>query len=338
MTEIDRRTLGARAFLFAAALAVPSLALPHTAFALGPKPSPLEKPATITVAYGKFSFAAPLLYVPEILKEMNIEMKGVEFQRYADTRTAISSKQADIGMTGGTLLVQALAGGNEDLIALMGVAGEKIYPVVRDGVKIESWSDLKGKKIAAAVGGNVWTQWVAKLVEEKIPYGDLQVSGIQGGGQNFNIALKRGDIDVAILWSPFNAMPIVEGYAYWPKALEFGMSQPVGGEQGIWTVHKDVLKEKRDLIERFLWAYKAAEARVAKDEATKAEAIEKFTGVKPEVAKAVAELTVYGAQATPKSLEAMAKLMAQQGIVNKDVSAMIPAHFDTSLAAKASGN
>ncbi|QRG06060.1 ABC transporter substrate-binding protein [Xanthobacter dioxanivorans] len=338
MTEIDRRTIGMRALLFAAALAVPGAVLPGAALALEPRPAPLKEPATITVAFGKFSFAAPLLYVPEILKEMNIEMKGVEFQRYADTRTAIATKQADIGMTGGTLLVQSLAGGNTDLIALMGVAGEKIYPVVREGVKIDTWADLKGKKIAAAVGGNVWTQWVAKLVEEKIAYGDLQVSGIQGGGQNFNIALKRGDIDVAILWSPFNAMPIVEGYAYWPKALEFGMSQPVGGEQGIWTTHKDVLKEKRDLIERFLWAYKAAEARIAKSEATKADAIEKFTGVKPEVAKAVAELTVYGAQATPASLEAMAKLMAQQGIVNKDVSAMIPGAFDTSLAKKVSGD
>ena len=335
MTKMNRRTVGALAL--ASVLALPGALLPGAALALEPKPAPLDKPATITVAYGKFAFAAPLLYVPDILKEMNIEMKGVEFQRYADTRTAIASKQADIGMTGGTLLVQSLAGGNGDLIALMGVAGEKIYPVVRNGVKVETWADLKGKKIAAAVGGNVWTQWVAKLVEEKIPYGDLQVTGVQGGGQNFNIALKRGDVDVAILWSPFDAMPIVDGYAYWPKAMEFGMSQPVGGEQGIWTTHKDVLKEKKDILERFLWAYKAAEEKVAKSEATKAEAIQQFTGVTPEVAKTVAELTIFGGQATPKSLQAMAKLMAQLGIVNKDVSDEIPAHFDTSLADKVAG-
>ena len=328
---LARQTLG---FLAVTGLTV---SIATEALALGPKPEPLKEKTEIKVAFGKFGFVAPLLYVPEILKSMNIEYKGIEFQRYADTRSAISSKAADVGLTGGTLLVQALSTGNENLIALMGVAGETIYPVVRNGVKVEKWDDLKGKHIGAGVGGNVWTQWVAKVIKVGLPYGDLKVTGIQGGGQNYNIALKRGDIDVAILWSPFNTMPVVDGYAYWAKGLEFGLSQPVGGEQGIWMSHKDVLAEKKALIERFLWAYKAAEQRINKDNATKAEAIHRFTGIKMEVAKELAKLTTFGQDVTVDKLKAMAKLMADQGIVKKDVSAMIPAHFDTEFAKKAIG-
>ncbi len=301
---------------------------------LAPKPAPLSTRETIKVAFLKTGFVAPLLYVPEILQSMNIEFVGIEMQRYADTRTAISTKEADVGQTGATLLVQALASGNDTIMALMGVASEIIYPVVRNDVKVEKWDDLKGKKIAAAIGGNVWTEWVAKLVEVGLPYGELQVVGIQGGGQNYTIALRRGDIEVAILWSPFNAMPVVEGYAYWPKELEFGVSQKIGGEQGIWITHKELLASKRPLLERFLWAYKAAEQRVAQSEASKAEAIQQWTGIAPEIAKEVAKLTTYGEDVTVAKLQAMAKLMADQGIVRKDVSDVIGKHFDRELVAK----
>jgi ABC-type nitrate/sulfonate/bicarbonate transport system substrate-binding protein len=301
---------------------------------LAPKPAPLSTRETIKVAFLKTGFVAPLLYVPEILQSMNVELVPIEMQRYADTRTAISTKEADVGQTGATLLVQALASGNDTIMALMGVASEIIYPVVRNDVKVEKWDDLKGKKIAAAIGGNVWTEWVAKLVEVGLPYGELQVVGIQGGGQNFTIALRRGDVDVAILWSPFNSMPVVEGYAYWPKQLEFGVSQKIGGEQGIWMTHKDLLASKRPLLERFLWAYKAAEQRVAKSEASKAEAIQQWTGIAPEVAREVAKLTTYGEDVTAQKLEAMAKLMADQGIVRKDVSDVIAKHLDRELVGR----
>ena len=301
---------------------------------LAPKPEPLSARETVKVAFLKTGFVAPLLYVPESLQSMNIEFVGIEMQRYADTRTAISTKEADVGQTGATLLVQALATGNDTIMALMGVASEIIYPVVRNGVKVQKWEDLKGKKIAAAIGGNVWTEWVAKLVEIGLPYGELQVLGIQGGGQNYTIALRRGDIEVAILWSPFNAMPVVEGYAYWPKELEFGVSQSIGGEQGIWMTHKDLLASKRPLLERFLWAYKAAEQRVAKSESSKAEAVQQWTGIAPEVAREVAKLTTYGEDVTVAKLQAMAKLMADQGIVRKNVRDIIGKHFDRELVTK----
>jgi len=296
-----------------------------------PRPEPLKTKETIRVAFGKFGFAAPLLYVPELLKKMNIEYVGIEFQRFADTRTSILTKEADVGLTGGTLLVQSLASGNSNLIALMGVAGETLYPVVRNGVTVEKWADLKGKKIAAAVGGNTWTQWVAKLVEEGIPYGDLEVVGVQGGGQNYNLSLRRGDIDVAIVWSPFNSMPIVDGYGYWPKALEYGMAQSVGGEQGIWMTHKDNMSSKKELLERFLWAYKTAEMKINQSEASKAEAIQQFTGIAPDVAKQAAVLTHFGEDVTVAKLKSMAKLMATQGIVRKDVSDEIDSSFDRTM-------
>lgn len=335
IVRLKVRAVAAKALAFASSAVMAGVILAAMpAHAMSPKPAPLAEKQTLKVAFLKTGFVSPLLHVPELLKELNIEYSGIEFQRYADTRSAITTKEADIGLTGGTLLIQALASGNEDLIALMGVAGEDIYPVVRDGVKVEKWEDLIGLKIGAGVGGNVWTQWVAKIIEVGLPYNKLNVTGIQGGGQNYNIALRRGDIDVAILWSPFNTMPVVDGYAYWPKALEFGMSQPVGGEQGIWMVQKDLLVQKKELIERFLWAYKAAEEKVKASNATKAAAIQNFTGVKPEVAKALAEVTHFGADATPTKLKAMAKLMADQGIVKKDVSDMIDAHFDTTLADK----
>lgn len=128
-------------------------------------PEPLAEKQTIKVAYGKFGFVSPLAGIQSYLDQMNIAYEGVEFQRYADTRTAISSKEVDIGLTGGALLVSALDSGNTSLVALSGVAGETIYPVVRNGVEVNDWQELVGLKIGAGVGGNVWLQWAAKLIE-----------------------------------------------------------------------------------------------------------------------------------------------------------------------------
>ena len=75
--------------------------------------------------------------------------------------------------------------------------------VIRKGVTVQKWSDLSGKRVGIAPGSTVWFQFAAMLDEVGVPYNSLIPVNIQGGGTSFHIALRRGDIDVAIIWEPF---------------------------------------------------------------------------------------------------------------------------------------
>jgi sulfonate transport system substrate-binding protein len=81
----------------------------------------------------------------------------------------------------------------------MGVGSSPKYVVGRTGVKLDRWTDLTGKRIAIAPGSAVWFQFAATLLEQGIPYTSFEAVNVQGGGANFDQALKESDDPRCIL-------------------------------------------------------------------------------------------------------------------------------------------
>jgi ABC-type nitrate/sulfonate/bicarbonate transport system substrate-binding protein len=207
-----------------------------------------------------------------------------------------------------------------------------LYPDVRNGVTLNSWQDLKGKKVAVGVGGAVWTTFVSKLREAGVDYNDLKAVGIQGSGRNFILALQRGDVDVSISWSPFTEASAVEKAGSIAENLEFGSTQELGSDQGMWTTTRSELASHRDVIERFLWAYAKAEEITNLDGATKLKTIEEFSGQSPEVAALTAKWTRFGSATSLEQMQKMSKLLFELGLIPSDVTDKIKGHYDTSIA------
>ena len=97
----------------------------------------------------------------------------------------------DIATVGPADLAIALSQGSTNVMGLMGVGGSPKYVIGRNGVKLDSWDDIKGKKIAIAPGSAVWFQFAATLIEKGIPTTATAVN-IQGGGANFDQVEGRG--------------------------------------------------------------------------------------------------------------------------------------------------
>ncbi len=138
--------------------------------------------------------------------------------------------------------------------------------VVRNGVTVEKWEDLKGKRIGIAPGSSTWFQFTGKMKDLDIPFDSFTSVNIQGAGSNFLIALKRGDIDVALTWEPFESEPIVEGYGYWPK-LDYSDSVSVGGETGLIACTKAFIAANSDAVRLLLWAFLKSEGNLRNDKA-----------------------------------------------------------------------
>ena len=305
------------------------------ALAVGPEPKPLSPPAQITIGYQKVGHLAPIVQLPEQLKKLGVETKMVEFVRYADARTALLAGSLDVASIGPADLAIALSQGSTSAIGLMGVGSSPKYVIGRVGVKLDSWDDLKGKKVAIAPGSAVWFQFAATLVEKGIPYNSFQAVNIQGGGANFNQALKKGEIDAIITWEPFESTPVMEGYGFFAKNLEYSQSKAVGAELGIIAASKDALDKKRGAVERFVWAYLNAQEEMAKSPEKFAAAYAQFTGIDPKVSAEASKVIKLGEVVSVDQIKRQAKAFADLGVIQKDVSGEIEKFWDGSLVAQA---
>ncbi len=126
-------------------------------------------PVTLTVGYQKVAHLAPMILLADALKAQGVEIKLVEFARYADARTALLAGSLDVASVGPADLAVALANGSNSMVGIMGVGSSPKYVIAGKGKTFDKWDDIKGKKIAIAPGSAVWFQFAATLVEKGIP-------------------------------------------------------------------------------------------------------------------------------------------------------------------------
>jgi sulfonate transport system substrate-binding protein len=302
-----------------------------TAAEIGARPAPLEKPVTLRLGLFKGAYTVAFEDVPALLEGSNLKLEISNFVRYADARTALANGSLDVAtISPGDLLV-ALSQGVTSIVGLTGVATSTRYFVVRNGIEIKDWSDLVGKKIGIAPGSSSWFQFTAKLMDVGLPYSKLTTANIQGAGSNFLIALKRGDIDVALTWEPFESEPIIEGYGYWPKALDYSDSKAVGNDTGAIAASRTFLKEQREAVRLLLWAFLKSESQLKADPKRYEMVIQKYTGATPAVAEQIAAKIKLGGSLDVSQLERYAKTFHAVGALPKDVSGEVANAFDPSL-------
>ncbi len=290
---------------------------------------------TLTVGYQKVAHLAPVILIADDLKKAGIDVKMVEFARYADARTALLAGSLDVGSVGPADLAIALANGSTSMIGIMGIGSSPKYVIGRTGTKFDSWDDIKGKKIAIAPGSAVWFQFAATLIEKNIPYNSFSAINIQGGGANFNQALEKGEVDAIVTWEPFESIPVMKGYGFFAKNLDYSVSKAVGAELGMLVANKDAVASKRPAIEAFVKAYVAKMKELGASKDKFGAGIAQLTGLDAVVSAKIAETINLGPVITPDQIKRQAKAFNDLGVIPKDVSGEIDKFWDGSYLEKA---
>jgi sulfonate transport system substrate-binding protein len=290
---------------------------------------------TLTVGYQKVAHLAPVILIADDLKKAGVDVKMVEFARYADARTALLAGSLDVGSVGPADLAIALANGSTSMIGIMGIGSSPKYVIGRTGTKFDSWDDIKGKKIAIAPGSAVWFQFAATLIEKNIPYNSFSAINIQGGGANFNQALEKGEVDAIVTWEPFESIPVMKGYGFFAKNLDYSVSKAVGAELGMLVANKDAVASKRPAIEAFVKAYVAKMKELGASKEKFGAGIAQLTGLDPVVSGKIAETINLGPVITPDQIKRQAKAFTDLGVIPKDVSGEIDKYWDASYLEKA---
>lgn len=321
---ITRRTLLAASATLAAASA-------HA------QPAALSPPVKLTVGQVKVPHVAPFHFLPAECAKLGVELEMVNFVRYADVRTALASGSIEVGAIGPADVPIAVSQGLRGIVGLFGVGTSAKHPIVRNGVTLDTWQDLIGKKVGIAPGSAVWFQFAATLVEAGVPYNRLNVVNIQGGGQPFVQALQRADIDLFIGWEPFESMAIAQGLAFRQTKLDYSKSRAVGAELGMVGATRSAIEGKREALRRFTWAYLKVQNDISSSKEKLAEAIAAWTGLPADVAKNVAADMTLAQVLTLEQIQAQAKTFHELGVIQRDVSAEMGQFFDQSILQAARG-
>ena len=274
---------------------------------------------------------APITLIEDDLKKQGVEIKLIEFARYADARTALQAGSLELASIGPADLAITLANGSTGTIGIMGIGSSPKYVIGRKGVKLDSWDDIKGKKIAIAPGSAVWFQYAATLVEKGIPYNSFNAVNIQGGGANFNQALEKGEVDAIVTWEPFESIPVMKGYGFFAKNLDYSASKAVGAELGMLAASKAAVDGKREAIQRFVTAYFRKMKELEASREAFGTAIAKLTGLDEAVSAEIAKVINLGPVITPAQIKAQSKAFNDLGVIPKDVSGEIEKYWDTSF-------
>jgi len=318
------------AFLFVAA------AIPAAALAQADLRAPL--PAPVKVKQGMLNVPAlsPLWLLPEYAAKYNIQMETVMFQRFADARTALSTGDIQITAFGPQDISLALGQGTKTMVGVAGVGSGNDCLIVRKGEDLKDWKAVSDKRVGVGAGSISWLKFAATAQENGLEYGKLRIVNIVGGGGNYLKALQNKEIDMAVVWQPFCAQAILDGFGAYPT-IDHNRSKAVGGLISVLAVNRGFMEQNRDAVQRLVVAYvdvleyaKANPARWAKIYSEKA-------GLPENVAAESIRITTLDATLPLESIKRISKFLSDDGVITRDVSGEVSQHYTYDFLSRATG-
>src|SRR6185436_4834252 len=194
---------------------------------------------------------SPLWLLPEEAKKHGIDIEMVMFQRFADARTALASGDIQITAFGPQDISLGLGAGAKSMVGVAGVGSGNDCLIVRKGEDIKNWKEVADKRIGIGAGSISWLKFAASVQENGLQYNKLK---IVGGGSNYLKALQGKEIDLAVVWHPFCAQAIVDGFGAYPT-LDHNRSKTVGGLISVLAVNRPFMEKNRDAVQKLVNSY-----------------------------------------------------------------------------------
>ena len=323
-------TLALLAVLSAAASAAPAAAQSD------PSRTRLAAPVKVKQGMANVPALSPLWLLPEEAAKYNVQVEQVIFQRFADERTALAAGDLDIAAFGPQDIILGLGQGAKSMVGVAGVGSGNDCLLVRKGEDVKDWGGIAPKRIGIGAGSISWLKFAAAVQENGLDYGKLRIVNIMGGGGNYLKSLQGKEIDLAVVWHPFCAQGITEGWAQYPT-ITHNATKTVGGLIAILALNRGFMDKQREAAQRLVSAYvdvvKIAQAdpqRFAKIYAEKA-------GLPDSVTAEAIRYTRFDVALPLESIKGIAKFLFDNGVIARDVSGEVAQYHTYEFLARATG-
>ncbi len=224
--------------------------------------------------------------------------------------------------------------GNIKVLAGVYLGGQNL--IVHKGVTVNSWKDLAGKKIGVAPGTFARILFILTAQENGVDISQLNLINVTAVGTAELQALKNGDLDGLVLFSPVVDRPVVDGYAYYPSCCDISSTKTYDGRNQILAGSTEFLKDRKTVVS-FLKAYVEAETYYAQNRDKAIDVITQFTGVGKEVVDEALKHSRLEPRVDIPTAVAIAKVGPLFGFTKTDQSDRVSSIFDLSYLSEATG-
>jgi sulfonate transport system substrate-binding protein len=295
-------------------------------------------PAPVKVKQGMLNVPAlsPLYLLPEYAKKYNIDIEMVMFQRFADARTALASGDIQLTAFGPQDISLGLGQGTKTMVGVAGVGSGNDCMVVRKGEDIRDWKSVPGRTVGVGAGSISWLKFAASAQENGLDYGKLKIVNIVGGGGNYLKALQAKEIDMAVVWQPFCAQAIVDGFGAYPT-IDHNRSKAVGGLISVLAVNRPFMEKNRDAVQRLVIAYVDVLTFARGNKERWAKIYAERAALPDPVAVESIRITQLDAMMPLASIKRISKFLSDNGVIARDVSGEVDQHYTYDFLAKATG-
>ncbi|HZA50950.1 MAG TPA: ABC transporter substrate-binding protein [Myxococcaceae bacterium] len=297
---------------------------------------PLAQPVKIKQGMLNVPALSPLWLMPEEAAKYNIQLETVMFQRFADARTALVSGDIQLTAFGPQDISLALGQGAKTLVGVAGVGSGNDCLLVRKGEDIKDWKSLSDKRMGVGAGSISWLKFAASVQENGLQYNKLKIVNIVGGGANYLKALQGKEIDLAVVWQPFCAQAIVDGFGTYPT-IDHNRSKTVGGLISVLAVNRSFMEQNRDAVQRLVVAYLDVLEIARRDAGRWAKIYAEKAGLPEAVAAESIRITRLDPTLPIESIKRISKFLFDNGVITRDVSKEIAQHYTYDFLAKATG-
>jgi ABC-type nitrate/sulfonate/bicarbonate transport system substrate-binding protein len=294
-----------------------------------------DEPTHVRITVARSVSGIPLWGIGPFAEKAGFRVEYIPAGTNADMQRNLQS-----GVELGTLGYQSPAVMAEQNVANVKIiAGEQLGGqnlIMRKGVDIKSWKDLEGKRIGRPPGSYVTILFTLAAQENGVDISKVNLISTTSAGPAELQALKSGDLDGLVLWSPVLDRAVVEGYGYYPSCCDIGKTEKYGAGNQILAANTDFLKN-RDVAVRFLKAYSDSLDFYVKNPDKAVSLITEYTGVSKDVIAEAWKHGIWDVRADVRTMVNVAKQGPVFGFSKTDMSAKVPGYVDMSYLSAATG-
>jgi len=294
-----------------------------------------DEPRHIRITLARSVSAIPLWGIGPFAEKAGFRVEYIPAGTNADMQRNLES-----GVELGTLGYQSpalMAEHNVNNVKIL--AGEQLGGqnlIMRRGAEIKSWKELEGKRIRRPPGSYVAILFTLAAKENGVDISKVNLINATSAGPAELQALKNGDLDGLVLWSPLLDRAVVEGYGYYPPCCDIGKTEDYGAGNQILAANTDFLKD-RNVAVRFLQAYAESLDFYVKSPDEAVSLITEYTGVSKDVIAEAWKHGIWDVRADVQTMVNVAKQGPVFGFTKTDTSAKVPDYVDMSYLSAATG-
>jgi ABC-type nitrate/sulfonate/bicarbonate transport system substrate-binding protein len=294
-----------------------------------------QEPRLIRVTVARSVSGIPLWGIGPFVQKAGFRIEYIPAATNADMQRNLQS-----GVEIGTLGYQSPAVMAEQTVSNVKIiAGEQFglqNLIMRKGVALTAWKELEGKRIGRPPGSYVAVLFALAAKENGVDLSKVTLLNTTSAGPAELQALRSGDLDGLVLWSPVLDRAVVEGYAYYPPCCDIGKTEKYGAGSQVLAANTEFLKD-RDTAVRFLKAY-AESLQFYVDHPDQAVSlITEYTGVSKDVIAEAWKHGIWDVRADLRTMVNVAREGPVFGFTKTDMSGKVADYVDMSYLAVATG-